>query len=272
MYLECRKNGRAAETPGSRVAGSLSRPLPGRSLSRYSAPVIPATLFLPFALSIFLLATSTALGAPKFRASKCEGHGSEFLVCDLDGDHLKDLVVFEQTNLAVFYQDPNRGFSKEASQRYDLGNQPALVWAAHLGPGADRLLLMTGEGVAQLCFTNRTSDPSVERIIRQRTVIPPRLEKSPAPAMHFPLSVNTGSDWPLVLVPVEGGLQVWRHDQEWQLAQTLERALETRLGVSAGAHPGYTSWLGLSLGVGDLNSDGREDLIVRRPNATGTII
>ncbi|HEY5910402.1 MAG TPA: FG-GAP-like repeat-containing protein [Verrucomicrobiae bacterium] len=246
-----------------------------RRLSHPSSAQLPlgahAPFFLPVALTVLLAAASQAFAEPKFRASKVEARGSGVFFCDLDGDRLKDMVLIDRTNLAVIYQDANRGFGKPAEQRYDLGRKPALVWAARVGPGADRLLLMTGEGVDTLAFSNRTSPPELQSIIRQRTVIPPMLDGPAVPTMHFPLSADTGTGWPLALVPVEAGLQVWRHSegQEWRLTQTLEPALDLRVGPSIGNNPGYMSWLGLCLGVGDLNGDGREDLILRRHNTAG---
>jgi hypothetical protein len=113
-------------------------------------------------------------------------------------------------------------------------------------------------------------------------------------ALYFPLSAETGlrravaavggdldratateadGDWPLLLVPAADGLQVWsslcnaamedgQHRDEWRLAQVISHAVETRLRPTA-ANPGYATSLGLDLSVGDVNGDGRDDLIVR---------
>jgi hypothetical protein len=270
MTVVSEKNAPAPETlsPGGSVAGAHPRPLRLRAL--LFALVSHSALLLSLAGSMTLFAAAPASAIPKFRTSDIEGRGFEIILCDLDGDHLQDMVLLEQTNLAVFYQDKNLGFNKDPDQRYELGNQPALVWAARLGSSAESLLLMTSEGVSELRFTNRACPPILDPIVRQPTVIPATLDDSATPVMHFPLSVKTGTSWPLLLVPTEGGLQVWQHHDAWQLAQTLERALDTRLWPLLGPHPGYTKNLGLSLGVADLNGDGREDLIVRRPNPSGT--
>ncbi len=57
-------------------------------------------------------------------------------------------------------------------------------------------------------------------------------------AMYFPLSANTGSDWPLLLVPVAGGgLQVWQHADTWREAQLITNAMLASVTPSIG-NPG----------------------------------
>jgi hypothetical protein len=188
------------------------------------------------------------------------------LVCDLDGDRLKDIVLVDERNLVVFYQDPRRDFPKAPNCQYSLDNQPSVVWPANLGSQAESLLVMTSEGVTELQFTNRTSPPAHHQIIQQPTVIPSGLDRPSV--MHLPLSAETIGNWPLVLVPVDGGLQVWQYHQGWHKAQSIQRVLETRIWPSVG-NPGYTKLIELSMGLGDLNGDRRADLMIERRSAAG---
>jgi len=217
-------------------------------------------------LGIALVAGPSGLARPRFYSSEIEGRGSEIVFCDLNGDHLKDVVLVDGHNLSIFYQDSKRGFTREPQQQYRLDDRPAVVWRARLGRTAESLLIMTSEGVTELCFTNRTGPPARQQIIKQQTVIPDALEESSV--LCLPLSADTGSDWPLVLVPVDGCLQVWKHGQEWSQTQTLEGTMDTRIWPSV-SNPGYTKTTALDICVGDINGDLRDDLIIRRSDVTG---
>jgi hypothetical protein len=238
------------------------------------------------------MACSPAQAKPRFYASEIAGRGSELMICDLDGDGLKDLVLMDDLNLSIFYQDPKRGFTREPQQTYRLEHRPCVVWAVKLGGPAESLLVMTSDGVTELCFTNRIGPPALRQIIRQPTIVPEAADGTNA--MYLPLSVETGlrrtgvavgkeleratapqagRDWPLLLVPVADGLQVWQsrpdRDDEWLQAQFIGHAIDADLRPSL-ANPGYTTSLGFNLSVGDVNGDGRDDLIVRRRNGRTT--
>ncbi len=208
-----------------------------------------------------------AQAQPKFKASEIFGPGSEMMICDLDGDGLKDLVLMDDLDLSIFYQDRTQGFTQQPQQTWRLEHRPCVVWAAKLGRPAESLLVMTSEGVTELCFTNRTGPPASRQIIRQATFVPEAGEGTNA--VFLPLSVETGRGWPLLLAPAADGIHVWQHLDQWQQAQFIGHSMEASLRPSL-ANPGCTTSLGLDLSVGDLKGDGREDLIVRRSQAGRT--
>jgi len=245
-------------------------------------------LLPPVLLSVFLMAGLPAQAKPKFNASEIAGSGQQLMICDLDGDGLKDLVLLDDTNLSIFYQEPKRGFTREPQQTWHLEPRPCLVWTAKLGGPAGSLLVMTSDGVTELCFTNRTGPPAIRQIIRQSTIVPEAMDAAEGTnAIYFPLSVETGRDWPLLLVPTADGIQVWstlrsaatpvlrsnsaeggedgQHRDEWHQAQVISNSIEASLQLSV-TNPGYARSLGFDLSVGDVNGDGRDDLMVRRSN------
>jgi hypothetical protein len=212
------------------------------------------------------MADLITLARPNFNASEVAGPCQQLMICDLDGDGLQDLVLMDDTNLSIFYQDSQQGFPREPQQSYRLDPRPCLVWTAKLGKPAGSLFVMTSDGVTELCFTNRTGPPVRRQIIRQATIVPAAMDAAEGTnAIYLPLSVETGGDWPLLLVPAADGLQVWQHGGEWRQAQVISPAIEAGLQLSA-ANPGYTASLGFDLSVGDVNGDGRDDLMIRRSN------
>jgi hypothetical protein len=70
----------------------------------------------------------------------------------------------------------------------------------------------------------------------------------------------------LLLVPTVGGLQVWQYGDGWHQAQVIEHAVRVSL-APAESGPGYSMGFGLDMldmSIGDVNGDGRDDLMVRR--------
>jgi len=223
-------------------------------------------ILLPLVAGIAFAGCPFALAKPSFNSSDIEEQGAEIMFCDLDGDRLKDAMLVDALNLSIFFQDSKSGFTRKPHQQYRLDDRPAVVWPAKLGTNAESLVVMTSEGVTEFCFTNRTSPPAYRQIIAQQTIIPNALNETEV--MHFPLSANTGTDWPLLLVPVTGGLQVWQHRDGWRQAQFIERAVSTRIRPAV-ANPGYTQSFRLNMNLGDVNGDGRDDLMAMRRVAGG---
>src|SRR5204863_6531281 len=114
-----------------------------------------------------------------FKASEIEGRNAAVLFSDLDGDRLSDVVFIDGPKLSLFFQDAKSGFTR-APEREFSNNRPALVWTAALGRNSESVLLMTSEGVNELCFTNRTDPPMSRSLVRQQTIIPETLERSTA--------------------------------------------------------------------------------------------
>jgi hypothetical protein len=252
----------------------------------------------------------SAQAKPKFQVSEVAGPCQQLMIADLDGDGLKDLVLMDDTNLSIYYQDPRQSFTRESQQSHRLDPRPCVVWTANLGGPAGSVLVMTSDGVTELSFTNRTGPPASRQIIRQSTIVPDaakgtnalclslsletglrRAEVTPLtnqpPSAQARLDVpqgqasatQAGRDPPLLLVPAADGLQVWstlRPDSvgaaedgqprdRWRQLQVLGHAIQNRLRPSA-ANPGQTTSLELDLSLGDVNGDGRDDLIVRGSN------
>ncbi len=217
---------------------------------------------LPIVLATAILAASTACARARaeYGESLVHGPGDQVLFCDLDGDRLKDMVLGNEPNLLVFYQDPERGFAQQPDQVYRLGDKPSVLWPAKLGARAESLLVMTHEGVTELDFTHRGSPPTRRQIITQQTILPESAEGSSLAC--FPLSPETKGSAPVILVPVGSELQVWRCTEIWQHVQTLKGALETSIWASRD-DLGYDRMAELTLSLGDITSDQRDDIILR---------
>lgn len=225
-------------------------------------------LFQSLILCLSILLCPPAVAKPAFVSSEIEGRGSDILFCDLTGDGLDDLVLLDGLELSIFFQNSKQGFDPKPQQQLHLDGRPSLVWPARLGKKSESLLMMTSDGVTQFDFTNQSSPPARKVIIQQKTIIPEAMDETNA--MSFPLCANTGTDWPLLLVPVAGGLQVWRHEGVWRQAQFIGNALERHVSPSI-QNPGYYQSFTISLSIGDVNQDGRDDLMVMRHAAAAEI-
>lgn len=220
------------------------------------------TLKIPaqIGLCVVLLTCPLVLSKPIFKSSEIEGKGSEVVFCDLDGDHLKDILLIDEPNLVIFFQDPGRGYPRRPDLVYELGDAPSVVWPAKLDKDAENLLVMTHEGVAELNFAGRKRPAAPRRIITQRTAIPQRLK---APLVEYiPFSVDTPNNMPVILIPVDRDLQLWHHRGTWHHVRSLENVLETKISAPI-PDIGYDKTTEIDMSLGDVNGDRRDDIIAR---------
>ena len=217
-------------------------------------------LLLPLALGFALVRCPAASPKPTFLPGRIEGPGSEIIFCDLDGDRLQDAVLVNGFELSVFYQS-KEGFPRAPQQTFRLNERLSLLFPVRFGTDAESLLVLTGDGVEELQFTNRDAAPVRQQIIRQPTVIPEHLDEPQV--MQFSLAAASQGAWPLLLVPVSDGLQVWQYREAWRQVQFLPGSVEHHIWPSV-TNAGYTASCALSLSLADVNSDGRDDLMVMR--------
>ena len=207
-----------------------------------------------------LLAVSAAHARLEYGESLAHGPGDLVLFCDLDGDRLRDMVLADEPNLLIFYHDPEKGFAQRPDQLCRLGDKPSVIWPAKLGARAERVLVMTSAGVTELDFTSRGAPAVRRQIIAQQTILPESVDR-PSIA-SFPLSPEVQGNAPTILVPVGSDLQVWRRTDIWQHVQTLKDSLETSIWASRD-DLGYDRMAELTLSLGDITGDRRDDIILR---------
>lgn len=195
-----------------------------------------------------------------FKSGEIKAKGSEIVFCDLDGDHFKDILLIDESNLVLFFQDVKKGFDGSRPLVYELGDTPSVVWPAKLNRDIESLLVMTHEGVDELSFTNRKKPVTPRRLITQKTLIPQRLKKTLVE--YLPLSVNVPNNKPVILIPTSRDLQLWSHQDTWQHVRSLKNVLETRISAPVPVI-GYDKTTEIDMSLGDVNSDQRDDIIVR---------
>jgi len=224
--------------------------------------------------TIWLFVTSVfpakAFGAkPSFKSFELKSDYKEFCFSDFDGDGLDDIIVIDEPNLVFFFQDHKSGFGKKPDMFYSLGDEPSIIWPAKVGNKAgQKFLVMTSEGVSTLSYLDRATPPSRSKIINQKTIIPDKCENSPI--IFFVLSTKTAKEFPLILVPTERELHIWRHDQKWYCVGSLHNMPDERIW---GPHKtsGYTKQYWLNLNIGDLNGDRLQDLVICEENNGRTL-
>ncbi len=217
----------------------------------------PVVLYI---VATTLWATNTAFAKPSFRSYELESDCKDLCFADLDGNGLDDVIIVNPPTLMVFLQDPKQGFAKQPDHLYSLKNKPAIIWPARLGhrPGQD-ILVMTHEGVDALTFANKTSPPEKRRLIRQPTILPETCDDPTI--LLLPLSANTLRTAPLIMVPTEDALQLWKYDRTWQHSASLPDKPDTRIWGPHGS-VGYVKQHLLNLNIGDLNYDQTDDIVI----------
>ncbi|MHC4796374.1 MAG: FG-GAP repeat domain-containing protein [Planctomycetota bacterium] len=182
---------------------------------------------------------------------------------DLDGDGLKDLLAIGEDQLLVFFQDLRKGFSSTPQVEHHLGDKPSVLWPAQMGARTgNSLLVATEKGISVLTWLARTAAPTREIVVKRETIVPDIAKGS---ALFFPLAMESSGDFPLILVPTDGALEIWRHENNggWRHDSTLADKLQCIVNAPF-QQTFYMKLRFLNLTVGDTNSDGREDLVVRQ--------
>jgi hypothetical protein len=214
--------------------------------------------------------TSAAPGAgPAFKSYTLESNYEQIFFSDFSGDGLDDIVLINEPNLVFFVQDPKRGFAGNPDLVYSLGDKPSVIWPAKIGsnPGYN-ILIMTSDGVSILTYVHRDMPPVVRKIIDQQTIIPEKCEGSAI--IFFTLSAKTAKAHPLVFIPTEDELKIWKYDKQWRYEDSLQGMPETSIwGPNKAA--GYTKQYRLNMNIGDLNADGLDDLVICEENRGNTL-
>jgi len=217
-----------------------------------------------FLFVFFLVSTGLPLKAfgarPSFKSYEIKSELKGILYFDFDGDGLDDIITIDDPNLAFFFQDSKRGFAKDPDLVCLLSDKPAIFWHAKFGnSGGQKILVMTADGVSTLTYVDKSSPPVRKQIISWKTVIPEKCEDFPV--VFFGLSADTGEDYPLIFVPTEDGLEIFKYDKKWQHAGSLQGIPDTKIWGPRST-VGYTKENWLNMNIADLNGDGLEDLVI----------
>ncbi len=118
--------------------------------------------------------------------------------------------------------------------------------------------MLTPQGLSAIRFDDAGAHETP--LIECPTIVP----SAESAMVFFPLCLKTGSDYPLLLVPAESGLQVWRHEgRAWKLDGTIAEGLQSTVTGPFG-DVAYRLYRFTNLAIGDVNGDGRDDLVIRQ--------
>jgi len=215
------------------------------------------------------LAPTATAAKTRFTSYELELGYGEILFSDFNRDDLDDIIIINEPNLVFFFQDPKNGFTKTPNLVYSLGDKPSVIWPAKLGNNTGRnILVMTNDGISKLTYVDKTSPPAKIKIIDRQTIIPEKCENPPI--IFFALSANTTEEFPLIFIPIEDELEIWKYDKQWQHAYSLKGTPDTRIW---GPHKtaGYIKQYWLNMNIADLNGDKLDDLVICEDNNGKTL-
>ena len=198
----------------------------------------------------------------RFSSYELAAEQQELLLFDFDGDGLDDMVLLDEPNLAIFFQDARTGFPQAPHLTFSPADKPAVFWPARIGdkPGQS-ILVMTHDGVSLLTYTGRSTPPERKTIITHPTLIPTETEKPST--IFFTLSARTTGDYPAILIPTVDELEIWQYagDLGYRHVYSLGNILQTSV---SGPWRGniYSKSYRLNINVGDVNTDGLDDLVI----------
>ena len=227
-----------------------------------------------FALTVLFFATcgfpSAALEAKyTFKSYDLKSNYEQIQFSDFDGDGLDDIILINEPNLIFFFQDSKGGFATTPHLVYSLADKPSVIWPAKIGnkPGRN-ILVMNNDGVSKLAYVGKNTPPTSTKIISRQTIIPDKCENSPI--IYFKFSAKSPTGYPLIFVPTEKELEIWKYENQWRHQSSLEGMPETSIW---GPHKaaGYTKQYWLNMNIGDLNGDSLDDLVICKDNNGKTL-
>jgi hypothetical protein len=221
-------------------------------------------------LSAGVLSLEAARPAVTFTSSELKTKWSEIQTFDFDGDGLEDVVLLDpdRKSLSFFFQDAESRFPENPQVTYSFGYTPSVLWPGERPNrhGQD-ILVMTHSGISALTYVDRVTPPIVKELIARETILPeekPEKEEDRR-LMFFPLSVRTVKAQPLIIIPTPDAVEIWEYSSKsgWHYAYSLEDALKHTFGGPSREHAYYEEW-SFAMSIGDTNSNGRSDLVIRR--------
>ena len=225
-----------------------------------------------FAVLFFVICgfSSATIGArATFKSYDLKSNYEQIRFFDFDGDRLDDIVLINEPNLVLFFQDSQGGFAEIPNLVYSLADKPSVIWPVGIGNNPGRnILVMTSEGVSMLTYVNRNTTPIETKIISRQTIIPETCENSTI--IYFSFSAETPTEYPLIFIPTEKELEIWKYENQWRHISSLEGVPETNIW---GPHisAGYVKQHWLNMNIGDLNGDRLDDLVICENNNGKTV-